>query len=107
MITVTERAARRIKEILSERGDPELALRVGIKGGGCSGLSYVLDFTTERREQDRIFEEHGVRLFCDPKSLTFLDNTELDFSDGLLDGGFRFNNPNAKKSCSCGESFSV
>lgn len=107
MISVTERAARRIQEILREKGDPELVLRVGIKGGGCSGLSYAIDFTHERHETDHVFEDHGVRLLCDPKSYVFLANTELDFGDGLLDGGFRFNNPNAKKSCSCGESFSV
>lgn len=107
MISVTERAARRIKDILVEKGDPDLALRVGVRGGGCSGFSYVLDFTRDQRENDRVFEERGVRLLCDPKSYAFLADTELDFGDGLLDGGFRFNNPNAKKSCSCGESFSV
>lgn len=107
MIAVTERAARRIQQIIAEKGQPDLALRVGIKGGGCSGLSYVIDFTNEQRPTDQVFEQHGVRLLCDPKSYPFLDNTELDFGDGLLDGGFRFNNPNAKKSCSCGESFSV
>lgn len=107
MITCTERAARRIRDILAERNDPALVLRVGVKGGGCSGFSYNLEFTRDRRPNDRVFEPHGVTIVCDPKSLIYLDNSELDFGEGLLDGGFRFTNPNAKKSCACGESFSA
>jgi iron-sulfur cluster assembly protein len=107
MIGITERAAGRIQEIIREKNDPALMLRVGVKGGGCSGFSYVIDFTSEQRPNDRVFEEHGVKLLCDPKSYLYLVNTTLDYSDGLLDGGFKFQNPNAKKSCSCGESFSV
>lgn len=107
MITCTERAARRIQEIIAERNQPGLKLRVGVKGGGCSGFSYVLDFTAEQRATDQVFEQHGVTILCDPRSYPFLVNSELDFGEGLLDGGFRFVNPNAKKSCACGESFSA
>ena len=107
MISCTERAARRIREIIAERNEPALKLRVGVKGGGCSGFSYVIDFTTEQRATDKVFEQHGVTLICDPKSYLYLTNSELDFGEGLLDGGFRFSNPNATKSCACGESFSA
>lgn len=107
MIGLTERAAKRIQEIVAEKNTPGLLLRVGVKGGGCSGFSYVLDFTTERKPNDRVFSEHGVEILCDPKSYLYLTGSVLDFGDGLLDGGFRFNNPNAKKSCACGESFSA
>ena len=107
MIGITERAASRIQEIIAEKKDSALMLRVGVKGGGCSGFSYALDFTSERKPNDKVFSAHGVTILCDPKSYLYLVNTELDFSDGLLDGGFKFHNPNAKKSCSCGESFSV
>jgi iron-sulfur cluster assembly protein len=107
MIGLTESAARRIQEIIQEKNDPALMLRVGVKGGGCSGFSYALDFTSEQKPNDKVFEAHGVKVLCDPKSYLYLIGTELDYSEGLLDGGFRFLNPNAKKSCSCGESFSV
>jgi iron-sulfur cluster assembly protein len=107
MITVTERAAKRIKELIAERNDPDLALRVGVKGGGCSGFFYFVDLTREQKPGDQVFELSGVKLLCDPKSYLYLTGSELDFGEGLLDGGFRFNNPNAKKSCACGESFSV
>jgi len=107
MIGVTERAAARIKEIILEKNEPGLLLRVGVKGGGCSGFSYAVDFTTEKKPNDKVFQEHGVTILCDPKSYLYLINTRLDYSEGLLDGGFKFENPNAKKSCSCGESFSV
>ncbi len=107
MIAVTERAAQRIQEILKEKNTPGLVLRVGVKGGGCSGFSYVLDFTTDRKPSDKVFAEHGVEVLCDPKSYLYLTGSTLDFGEGLLDGGFRFTNPNAKKSCACGESFSA
>ena len=107
MINASERAIRRIREIVIEKGRPDLMLRVGVKGGGCSGFSYVLDFTTDRRANDQVFEQDGVTILCDPKSYLYLSDSILDFGDGLLDGGFRFTNPQAKKSCACGESFSA
>ena len=107
MINASERAFRRIREIVQEKGVPGLMLRVGVKGGGCSGFSYVLDFTTDRRPNDKVFEQGDVTILCDPKSFLYLGGSVLDFGEGLLDGGFRFTNPNAKKSCACGESFSA
>ncbi len=107
MIQASPRALQRIREIVREKGNPDLMLRVGVKGGGCSGFSYVLDFTADRRPNDQVFEQDGVTILCDPKSLLYLGGSILDFGDGLLDGGFRFTNPHAKKSCACGESFSA
>ena len=82
-------------------------LRVGVKGGGCSGLSYSLGFDKEARETDKIVTKDGVRIFVDPKSLFYLSGTQLDYTDGLNGKGFVFNNPNATKSCGCGSSFGV
>lgn len=107
-IRITEKAARQVKSIMQENKVPEnYALRVGVKGGGCSGLTYTLGFDGESREGDTIIEENGVRLFVDGKSLFYLMGTELDFTDGLNGRGFIFNNPNAVKTCGCGESFSA
>ena len=106
-LTVTESAVRMVQRIQAKEGKAESLLRVGVKGGGCSGFSYVLDFTTDRRANDQVFEQDGVTILCDPKSYLYLSNSILDFGDGLLDGGFRFTNPQAKKSCACGESFSA
>ena len=107
-IRITEKAASQVKSIMKENKVPEnYALRVGVKGGGCSGLTYTLGFDGESREGDTIIEENGVRLFVDGKSLFYLMGTELDFTDGLNGRGFIFNNPNAAKTCGCGESFST
>jgi len=107
-ITLTERAARKIKEVFSRQEMPQGAcLRVAVKGGGCSGFSYNLDVTDKPAEDDEVFESGGVRVVCDPKSYLFLNGTEIDYSDDLLKGGFLFNNPNAKQSCRCGASFST
>lgn len=107
-INVTEKAAKEIKRIMSEnKVSDDYGLRVGVKGGGCSGLTYSLGFDMEKREGDSIIEMNGVKLFVDGKSLFYLSGTELDFSDGLSGKGFIFNNPNAKKTCGCGESFGV
>ncbi|TPW06791.1 MAG: iron-sulfur cluster assembly protein [bacterium] len=92
MINASERAIRRIREIVQEKGVPGLMLRVGVKGGGCSGFSYVLDFTTDRRPNDKVFEQGDVTILCDPKSFLYLGGSVLDFGEGLLDGGFRFTN---------------
>lgn len=107
-ITVTEKAAKEIKRIMEENKiTDEFGLRIGVKGGGCSGLTYTLGFDPETREGDTIIEQTGVKLFIDGKSLFYLSGTQLDFSNGLNGKGFIFNNPNAVKSCGCGESFSV
>jgi iron-sulfur cluster assembly protein len=107
-IRITEKAAIQVKAIMNENKVPvSYGLRVGVKGGGCSGLTYTLGFDGESREGDTIIEENGIRLFVDGKSLFYLSGTELDFTDGLNGRGFIFNNPNAVKTCGCGESFSV
>jgi iron-sulfur cluster assembly protein len=107
-ITLTERAARKIRKVFEHHDMPENScLRVGIKGGGCSGFSYTLDVTDTPAEDEQVFESHGVRVVCDPKSYLFLNGTEVDYDDALLKGGFVFNNPNAKHRCGCGASFST
>ena len=107
-ITLTEKAAAEIRRIKTQNNIPDAnALRVGVKGGGCSGLSYVLGFDSDDRNGDKIFELHGITVRIDPKSLFYLSGTELDFSDGLNGKGFVFNNPNANKTCGCGSSFSA
>lgn len=107
-INITEKAAKEVVQIRKENNIPEdYGLRVGVKGGGCSGLSYTLGFDAEAREGDSIIVDKGIKLFVDGKSLFYLMGTELDFSDGLNGKGFIFNNPNAKKTCGCGESFGV
>jgi iron-sulfur cluster assembly protein len=107
-IRITEKAATQVRAIMNENKIPEgYGLRVGVKGGGCSGLTYTLGFDGDPREGDTIIEENGIKLFVDGKSLFYLSGTELDFTDGLNGRGFIFNNPNATKTCGCGESFSV
>lgn len=109
MIQITDKAVREIKRIQS--ADPtanHAALRVMVTGGGCSGMSYKLGFENEpAKPSDKVFEKDGVKVLVDPKSFLFLSGTELDFSDGLNGTGFTFNNPNAKRTCGCGSSFSV
>lgn len=107
-ITVTERAAERIKKVFADNAMPAgSCLRVGIKGGGCSGFNYILDVTDAAAKDDEAFESNGVRVVCDPKSYLFLNGTEVDYQEDMLKGGFVFNNPNAKRSCNCGASFST
>lgn len=107
-ITITDKAVTEIKSIMEENSIPEgYALRVGVKGGGCSGLSYSLGFDSEIRENDEQREIKGIKLVIDAKSLFYLTGTELDFSDGLKGRGFVFNNPNAVRTCGCGSSFGV
>lgn len=108
MITVTEKATKRIADLKAEQGHtPEHFLRVGVNSGGCSGLSYELDFDNQPKDGDQVFEHNGVKVVCDVRSMLYLFGTELDFSDGLNGKGFTFNNPNATRTCSCGESFAV
>ena len=109
-IFVTDKAKVKVKKLMEEAGiadDPSYFLRVGVVGGGCSGLSYKMDFDNEQKPMDQVFEDNGVKVVTDLKSFLYLVNTELDFSDGLNGKGFFFNNPNASRSCGCGESFAV
>jgi iron-sulfur cluster assembly protein len=107
-ITITDKATIKVHELMSEANlDSTYFVRVSVKGGGCSGLTYNLDFDNESKEGDQIFESNGVKIVCDLKSFLYLAGTELDFSDGLNGKGFNFINPNATRSCGCGESFAV
>ena len=105
-ITLSEAAARRVQTHLAQRGKG-LGLRLGVKSSGCTGYSYVLDYAEERRADDLVFEDHGVRIFVDPASLPMLDGTRVDFVRQGLNEQFRFDNPNVKDQCGCGESFNV
>ena len=108
MIQLTERAKKEIRRILEDQKMSEnTALRVGVKGGGCSGFSYTLGFDDQISEVDQLNEIEGVKVVCDPKSFLYLNGTEIDFEDNLMGRGFKFGNPNAAKSCGCGESFAV
>jgi iron-sulfur cluster assembly protein len=107
MVRLSENAVKQIKHVQSAEGKPGFALRVAVTGGGCSGMSYKLDFTNDTTEKDKIFEQDGVRVVVDSKSMLYLSGLELDFEGGLNGKGFVFHNPNAKKSCGCGNSFSA
>ncbi|MFN4081852.1 MAG: HesB/IscA family protein [Saprospiraceae bacterium] len=108
MITVAESAKNKIAAIRASKGiSDDYFLRVSVVSGGCSGLSYKLDFDNENRPNDQVFEHNGVKVVTDLKSLLYLFDTELEFSGGLDGKGFHFNNPNASRTCSCGESFAV
>lgn len=108
MISVTDSAKERISRLRTEEGKtPDFNIRVSVKGGGCSGLMYDLDFDNEIRDADEVFEDKGVKILVDKKSLLYLLGTTLDFSDGLNGKGFQFINPNASRTCGCGESFAV
>jgi iron-sulfur cluster assembly protein len=107
-VAITEKAAEKIKYFATKDGITEnVGLRVAVKGGGCSGLTYDLTITNEERETDKVVEQYGVKVMVDKKSYIYLVGTQLDFSDGLNGKGFTFTNPNAKKSCGCGTSFSI
>lgn len=112
MITISPRAYSRIQQIRLEKQTPNNApLRIGVVGGGCSGLTYQLDFdsnySSEKAPNDKVFEVDGMQLVVDMRSFLYLAGTQLDYTDGLQGKGFHFNNPNATRTCSCGESFSV
>jgi iron-sulfur cluster assembly protein len=110
MITLSETAAKEIKSIIKDQGLPEAEtkLRVGVKGGGCSGFSYMLDLTEEPKgEMDEELESNGVKILCDMKSYLYLNGVEIDFKDEVMGRGFVFKNPNATSSCGCGSSFSA
>ena len=105
-ITLTENAAKHIQNFISKRGKG-VGLRLGVRTTGCSGLAYTLEFADELTEHDTAFESHGVKVLVDPKSLAYMDGTELDYTREGLNEGFKFNNPNVKDQCGCGESFNV
>lgn len=105
-ITLTEAAAERVKDFLDNRGKG-VGLRLGVKTSGCSGMAYVIEFADEIDSSDEVFEDKGIRVLVDQKSLIYLDGTELDYGKEGLNEGFKFNNPNVKDNCGCGESFTV
>jgi len=108
-IELSETAAREIKTIIQQQelDAAKVRLRVGVKGGGCSGFSYVLDLTEQDRDTDEKFDRHGITVVCDPKSYLYLNGVTIDFKDEVMGRGFVFNNPNASSSCGCGSSFSA
>ncbi len=107
-IGITDKAVKEVRRIVVDQNLPgETALRVGVKGGGCSGFSYTLGFDDQLKPTDQINEVEGVKVVCDPKSFLYLNGTVVDFEESLMGRGFKFTNPNASKSCGCGESFSV
>lgn len=108
-VTVSEKAKEQVLKLMAEAGksDASYFLRVSVVGGGCSGLSYKMDFDNQLKPTDQVFEHNGIRVVSDLKSLLYLVNTTLEFSDGLNGKGFYFNNPNASRTCGCGESFAV
>jgi len=106
-ITATEKAAKRVKVILKGEGKVDYGLRVSVVGGGCSGMTYNMSFDKNPDEFDKVYNSNGIKIFCDLKSWLYLKGTEVDFSDDMLSGGFKINNPNAERTCGCGTSFSV
>ena len=107
MIQVTEKAIGRIRQVFVKQGVEGGGLRLGVQGGGCSGMSYLIRFEPKERPSDRVFDFEGVKVFVDPKSLIYLEGMTLDYKESLMQSGFVFENPNAKKSCGCGTSFSA
>ena len=109
-IQISEKAKQKVQQLMQDAGianDPSYFLRVSVVGGGCSGLSYKMDFDNEQKPIDQVFEDNGLKVVTDLKSFLYLVNTTLDFSDGLNGKGFYFSNPNASRTCGCGESFAV
>ena len=107
MITVSEKAVGKIRNILEDEQKSSGFIRVGIKGGGCSGFTYILDIEEAQKDGDQVFDFGGVKVLIDSKSIIYLAGTELDYTDGLNGSGFVFNNPNAQRTCGCGNSFSA
>ena len=106
-IGLTDSAVERLRKLLTERNTPNAGLRIAVKGGGCSGLSYHMEWAEQAKERDKTFERDGVRVFIDPKSYLYLMGTELVFEESLLESGFKLQNPNVKSACGCGDSFTV
>jgi iron-sulfur cluster assembly protein len=106
-VEISEKGAAELSRIMKEQDSEDLYLRMSLKGGGCSGFNYHLDFAKDPTEFDHSFESHGIKIIVDKKSYIFMNGTILDFNDGLLDRGFKFKNPLAKSSCGCGTSFGI
>ncbi len=107
MISLTPSAADKVKDLLTGRGTPDIGLRIGVRGGGCSGNSYFMEFCEGGAAGDEVIESNGVKLVVDLKSIVLLGGTEIDYVEGLMGAGFKFSNPNVKQGCACGESFSA
>lgn len=105
MITLSEQAGQKVKELLAAENNPQAFLRVGVRPGGCSGFSYGMGFDEAMNEGDQTFEQHGVKIVVDKDSYQYIKGTEIDFKDSMMGGGFTINNPNAVASCGCGSSF--
>jgi iron-sulfur cluster assembly protein len=106
-ITVTESAVKRLVAVMKSDGKDDYFLRMSVEGGGCSGMTYKMDFENEKRDYDKEFESNGLTIVCDLKSWLYLKDVEIDYSDDLLNGGFKIKNPNAERTCGCGTSFSA
>ena len=104
-VTITDTAIAEIKRLLDQESDPDLFLRIGVAAGGCSGMSYVMAFDNKLAEHDRQFDYHGLKVVVDSHALPYLTGSVLDYKGGMLGGGFHFSNPNARRSCGCGSSF--
>jgi iron-sulfur cluster assembly protein len=104
---IGERAAVQLRKLLEERGTPDAGLRIAVKGGGCSGLTYAMEWTQAPKERDKVFERDGVKVFIDPKSYLYLMGSELTYQEGLMSSGFKLENPKIKAACGCGDSFSL
>lgn len=107
VITVTEKAVKQLKIAMKSAGDENQILRMSVEGGGCSGMTYKMDFDNQQREFDKVFESNGLKIVCDLKSWLYLKDIEVDYSNDLLNGGFQIKNPNADRTCGCGTSFSA
>ena len=105
-VTLTEKAAEHVQKFLTKRGKG-IGIRVGVKTSGCSGMAYALEFADAAEPEDNVFESYGIKVIVDPKSLVYIDGTDIDFVKEGLNSGFKFTNPNAKESCGCGKSFHV
>lgn len=104
-ITITDRALDQVRRLIAKDGRPGVVLRLGVKGGGCSGFEYLMKLDTLRREGDFVLEHEGATIVCDPKSAAFVEGSVFDYTGNLIGGGFKFENPNAARSCGCGTSF--
>lgn len=107
MINMTEKAIGEVRRLMDQQNIPDLVLRLGVEGGGCSGMSYTMNFDTQVADDDEIIDTDGVRIVVDGKSMLYLNDLTVDFVQNMMGSGFRFSNPNASKSCGCGSSFSV
>lgn len=107
MINLTEKAIGEVRRLMDQQNIPDLVLRLGVEGGGCSGMSYTMNFDTQVADDDEIIDTDGVRIVVDGKSMLYLSDLTVDFVQNMMGSGFKFSNPNASKSCGCGSSFSV